>query len=142
MRQGMLKTSVAAAIPVAALMVGLAGGGTAPAGPYADRPNIVVIQTDDQTVESMRVMERRTLSIGEQGATFPNHFVNWPVCCPSRATLQTGQYAHNHGVLGNEPPSGGYQAFDNTNTIAVWLQARGYVTAHVGKYLNGYGGPD
>jgi len=65
--------------------------------------------------------------------------VNWPVCCPSRATLLTGQYSHNHGVLGNSPPEGGFEAFDNDNTTALWLQARGYTTAHVGKFLNGYG---
>ena len=42
------------------------------------------------------------------GATFANNFTNWPLCCPSRATFYTGQYAHNHGVLGNSPPDGGF----------------------------------
>ncbi len=123
-----------------ALAAGVAGGGaTAEAGKAPTRPNIVVIQTDDQTVDSMQFMEQTLELLGERGATFRNHYVNWPVCCPSRATLLTGQYSHNHGVLGNNPPAGGFQAFDSANTTAVWLQARGYTTAHVGKFLNGYG---
>ena len=130
----------AAAIAGVALAIGLAGGGsTAEAGKAPARPNIVVIQTDDQTVASMQFMEQAQELLSDRGATFRNHYVNWPVCCPSRATLLTGQYSHNHGVLGNNPPAGGFQAFDNANTTAVWLQSRGYVTAHVGKFLNGYG---
>jgi arylsulfatase A-like enzyme len=117
----------------------VAAGPTAEAGSGPNRPNIVVIQTDDQTVESMRVMDRTRRLLGDRGATYTNHYTNWPVCCPSRATMLTGQYSHNHGVLGNSPPEGGFQAFDNNHTTAVWLQARGYTTAHIGKFLNGYG---
>ena len=65
---------------------------------------MVVIETDDQTRESMRVMDNVNSLIGDQGATFKNSFVNYSLCCPSRATFLTGQYAHNHGVLGNTPP--------------------------------------
>jgi N-acetylglucosamine-6-sulfatase len=127
-------------IAAAILAIGLSvSEPPASAGAGPARPNIVVIQSDDQTVDSMRFMDRTRSLVGERGATFQNHYVNWPVCCPSRATLLTGQYSHNHGVLGNSPPEGGFQAFDNDNTTALWLQARGYTTAHVGKFLNGYG---
>jgi arylsulfatase A-like enzyme len=130
----------AAGVAVAAVMAGSIGGGSsAVAGTAPARPNIVVIQTDDQAVESMKVMDNTRAQLGARGATFTNHFVNWPVCCPSRATLLTGQYSQNHGVLGNTAPEGGFQAFDNSQTTAVWLQNRGYTTAHVGKFLNGYG---
>lgn len=54
----------------------------------------------------------------------------------------TGQYAHNHGVLSNQPPDGGYTRFDNTTALPVWLQAAGYRTIHIGKFLNGYGNSD
>jgi arylsulfatase A-like enzyme len=57
----------------------------------------------------------------------------------SRATFLTGQHAHNHKVLNNVGPTGGYRRLDHTNTLATWLQAAGYYTAHIGKYLNGYG---
>ena len=68
------------------------------------RPNVVVIETDDQTQESMRVMASVKREIGDQGVTFRNSFVNFSLCCPSRSTFLTGQYAHNHHVLGNKPP--------------------------------------
>ncbi len=113
------------------------GHAAAPQG----RPNVVVIESDDQTVESMRVMGNVNSLIGDQGATFQNNFVNFSLCCPSRATFLTGQYAHNHGVLGNKPPTGGFGRFEalhGDNNLAVWLQGAGYHTALIGKYLNGY----
>ena len=103
------------------------------------KPNIVVLMTDDQTLESMRVMTRTNTLLGGRGATFTRSFVNYSLCCPSRATLFTGQYAHNHGVLGNGPPAGGYGRLDRSNWLPVWLQQAGYRTMHVGKFLNGYG---
>ena len=131
---------LAGAVAAAALVAGsLGSGSTAAAGQAPTRPNIVVIQSDDQTAASIEFMDRTLALLGERGTTFANHYVNWPVCCPSRATLLTGQYSHNHGVLGNTPPEGGFQAFDNAHTTAVWLRRRGYTTAHVGKFLNGYG---
>ena len=106
-------------------------------------PNVLVIETDDQTVESMRVMANVNSLIGDQGATFTNSFVNYSLCCPSRSTFLTGQYAHNHGVLFNKPPDGGFDRFESlhgTNNLAVWLRGAGYYTAMIGKYLNGYDG--
>jgi N-acetylglucosamine-6-sulfatase len=101
------------------------------------RPNVVVIETDDQTVESMRVMNNVNSLIGGRGATFENSFVNYSLCCPSRATFLTGQYAHNHGVLSGV----GFDRFESlhgSNNLAVWLQNAGYYTGMIGKYLNGY----
>ena len=103
-----------------------------------EQPNIVVVMSDDQTQDSMRYMSRVRELIGERGATFPVSVTNWPVCCPSRATFQTGQYAHNHEVLGNQPPLGGFDRLDISQTLPVWLQDAGYYTAHIGKFLNGY----
>jgi N-acetylglucosamine-6-sulfatase len=68
--------------------------------------------------------------------------VTYALCCPSRATFLTGQYSHNHGVRNNAPPEGGHAKLDHSNTLPVWLQAAGYVTGHIGKYLNGYGSVD
>jgi N-acetylglucosamine-6-sulfatase len=103
------------------------------------RPNVVVIETDDQTDESMRVMANVNRLLATEGVRFDNSFVSFSLCCPSRATFLTGQYAHNHGVMGNSPPQGGYTKLDHSNTLAVWLHRAGYHTALVGKYLNGYG---
>ena len=98
--------------------------------------------SDDQTVESMRVMGNVNSRLAEFGVTFANSFVNYPLCCPSRATLLTGQYGHNHGTMSNTPPLGGFDKFNaehGGNTLPGWLQGDGYYTIEVGKYLNGYG---
>jgi N-acetylglucosamine-6-sulfatase len=140
---------VAGAVLAACFVVGLGlasvaasahGGSAGTTAAVQKRPNVIVIETDDQTVESMRVMSNVQRLLAAQGTTFDNSFASFPLCCPSRATLLTGQYAHNHTVMGNSPPQGGYQKLDHSNTLAVWLQRAGYYTAHVGKYLNGYGG--
>ena len=83
----------------------------------------------------MSVMTQTNRLIGDEGTTFTRSFVNYSLCCPSRATLYTGQYAHNHGVLGNGPPLGGYTRLDKTNWLPLWLQAAGYRTMHLGKFL-------
>src|SRR5919198_4732945 len=70
------------------------------------RPNVVVIESDDQTLRSMRVMDRVNALIGARGTTFRKSFVNFALCCPSRATFLTGEYAHNHEVMGNASPEG------------------------------------
>jgi N-acetylglucosamine-6-sulfatase len=105
------------------------------------RPNIVLIMDDDQNVEMQRFLTKTNAAIGDKGVTFDNSYVNYSLCCPSRATMLTGQYAHNHGVRSNTPPTGGYSKLAPTmaNTLPAWLQRSGYYTAHIGKFLNGYG---
>jgi arylsulfatase A-like enzyme len=103
------------------------------------RPNVVVLMTDDETVEDMDVMPITRDLLGAHGVTFARSYVSYPVCCPSRATYFSGQYAHNHGVMGLYPPTGGYIRFDRWNSLPVWLQRAGYATSHIGKYMNGYG---
>jgi arylsulfatase A-like enzyme len=133
--------SVRPAAVLVALVFGLGPVANAPAKTKA-KPNVVVIMTDDQTVEQLRVMPLTRSLIGRAGATFVNSFSSFPLCCPSRATFLTGQYAHNHGVLENEDPTGGYYQLNSEKTLPVWLRAAGYRTIHVGKYLNDYGTED
>jgi arylsulfatase A-like enzyme len=76
-----------------------------------------------------------------EGMTFTNYFVTDSLCCPSRASIFSGRYPHNHGVLTNTPPTGGFAAFRRGaegETFATVLRDRGYRTALMGKYLNGY----
>jgi N-acetylglucosamine-6-sulfatase len=109
-------------------------------GPPGEGPNIVLVMTDDQDARSVREMPAVGRLLAARGTTFTNFHVSFPLCCPSRATLLTGQYAHNHGVVSNKPPDGGYGEFGGRKrTLGVWLQRAGYRTAWVGKYLNGYG---
>lgn len=101
----------------------------------AVRPNVLVVETDDQTVADMRVMPWTQSLIGDQGVSFDESFVSDSLCCPSRAAFLTGQYAHNNGVTtGN-----GFLLLDGTRTLAVWLHDAGYRTGLIGKYVNGYG---
>ena len=101
------------------------------------RPNVVVVMTDDQN-ESMMGLDTTVRLLGGRGTTFDNSYVSFPLCCPSRATFLTGQYSHNHGVFSTELPNG-YNGLNHANTLPVWLRTSGYRTALVGKYLNGYG---
>jgi N-acetylglucosamine-6-sulfatase len=134
-----------AAVAVVGVLA-VAGSGTPPASldhatAAPPRPNIVVIETDDQTLESMRVMDNVNSLIGDQGARFNKFFLNYALCCPSRATFLTGQYMHNHRVFTNKAPDGGayrFQALHGSNNLAVWLRQSGYYTALIGKYLNNY----
>lgn len=127
------------------LLLALLAGGAAPAVTAA-KPNFIVILTDDQdlTLGSLNYMPRTMDLIARQGMTFSNYFVPLSLCCPSRSTILTGLYPHNHKVYTNFPPDGGYERFDERGleeaTLATALHSAGYRTALIGKYLNGYPG--
>jgi arylsulfatase A-like enzyme len=125
-----------------ALLALSASGGGAPAEP---RPNIVLIVTDDLDTSQVAFMPRTTALLAQRGLSFRQSFVADPLCAPSRASLLTGLYPHSHQVRENIQPLGGFKAFvargyEEAN-LAVWLQAGGYRTGLVGKYLNGYPTP-
>src|SRR5829696_2876286 len=136
------------ACSVAFLVVGLSG--FAPAQQEAkaqsstttEQPNIVFVLTDDLDYASAFKMPEIRSRLIEEGTSFEQAFMSHPICCPSRATILTGLYDHNHEVLANRPPSGGFEKFvsegHEENTIGVRLQEGGYQTAFFGKYLNGY----
>src|SRR3954447_5561267 len=135
---GRLCFAVLAALAIAA---GAAVSRAPEAGAAAAQPNFVVLMTDDQTVGELSVMKQTQRRIESQGVSFDRFITSFPLCCPSRTTFLTGQYSHNHGVLGNGTPIGGYPAFDKQNTLASWLQDAGYHTIQIGKFLNGYPRP-
>ena len=124
----------------------LVAGVLAPAHPRAHAqgapraPNVIVVLTDDQRVGDMLALPetRRSLGAKGRGVTFTRSWATFPLCCPSRATNLTGQYAHNHNVRANFPPDGGVTRLDDSATTATALDAAGYRTGFVGKYLNGY----
>lgn len=124
-----------------------------PAGPDPDtsgsssdgRPNVLLITTDDQAVGDLAHMPRTRELLGDQGATFTDAVSSYPLCCPARASILTGQLSHNHGVRTNKPPYGGWDGLRRqedvySRTLGVWLQDAGYHTMFTGKYLNGYKG--
>jgi N-acetylglucosamine-6-sulfatase len=118
------------------------------------KPSFVVIQIDDATLDQLyaslnvggievQAMPYTLSLIANRGISFNRYYVSYPLCCPSRVSLLTGRYAHNHNVRGNVPPNGGFTGFKArqaySHNLAPWLQAAGYRTIHIGKFLNGYG---
>jgi arylsulfatase A-like enzyme len=139
-RRGRAGAAIAAALAVACAGLLIHGGEGSRAA--SAQPNVVVITTDDQTVRDMIAMPQTQALIGGHGVTFSRSFVSFPLCCPSRASYLTGQHAHNHGVLGNTPPDGGYGMLKDDQTLPVWLQTRNYRTVHIGKMPNGFAETD
>jgi arylsulfatase A-like enzyme len=76
------------------------------------------------------------------GMTFKDFFVTDSLCCPSRSSIFTGDFPHDTGVFSNFGPDGGFQTFydrgNERRTFARALRGTGYLTAMMGKYLNGY----
>jgi arylsulfatase A-like enzyme len=118
------------------------------------KPSFVVVQVDDATLDQLyaslnvggvevQAMPYTQALIAGRGIAFNRYYVPYPLCCPSRVSLLTGRYAHNHNVRGNVPPNGGFTGFKArgaySHNLATWLQAAGYRTIHIGKFLNGYG---
>ena len=62
------------------------------------RQNILLILTDDQDFSTLKHMPSVQTELAVKGTTLENFFLSYPVCCPSRATMLTGLYAHNHGI--------------------------------------------
>ncbi len=98
------------------------------------RPNFLIILTDDQRYDTMQYMPKTRSLIFDQGATFPHAYITTPLCCPSRSSILTGKYAHNHGVWVNE------DLLLDQKTFIDYLHENGYTTGLIGKYLNTWNG--
>ena len=135
---------------VLALVVGVPAASTTPTAQSAaakqHRPDMVLILMDDFSLELLETMPEAK-RLARAGASFENAFVIDSLCCPSRASIFTGQTPHQTGVLTNTPndldnPIGGYEAFaqygNAERSFNVALENSGYTTGFVGKFLNRY----
>jgi arylsulfatase A-like enzyme len=131
---------------IAAVVAGLAGARPNPAvaGQTAaptGRPNIVFVLTDDLSWNLVRYLPQ-VQKMQSQGMTFNDYAVTDSLCCPSRSSIFTGRFPHDTGVFTNGGSDGGFGYFhshgEEAQTFATALQAKGYRTAMMGKYLNGY----
>jgi N-acetylglucosamine-6-sulfatase len=117
--------------------------GSRSAGPRAatTRPNIVFILTDDLSMNLLPYMPH-VQAMERSGLSFSDYFVSDSLCCPSRSSILTGDFPHDTRVFSNTGIDGGFQKFhdrgEERRTFAVALQAAGYRTALMGKYLNDY----
>jgi N-acetylglucosamine-6-sulfatase len=117
-------------------------------GVLTAKPNIVFILADDMRKDDLKYMPKTRSVLKTKGMSFSNAFVSNPLCCPARATIMRGQYAHNTGVwsdMGSDKANtseGGWKAYRNNgleqDNVATRLDTAGYRTGLFGKYLNGY----
>ncbi|MEA2580204.1 MAG: hypothetical protein QOE83_1096 [Actinomycetota bacterium] len=141
-----MKRSLLTIVAFSTLLGALAPPGVARAGLDPSKPNIIVILTDDQSINTLQQMTN-VQGLAASGTTFTNAFVSNPLCCPSRSTILTGLFSGHTGVWTNgddaPPADGGYAAFtqngNETRTLAYHLSTDlGYRTGLYGKYLNEY----
>jgi arylsulfatase A-like enzyme len=137
---------VLVAVACAALTAGLAAGRQSqpPGGaipPRAAKPNIVFVLTDDLSMDLLRYMPH-VRALQRRGMSFRNYFVSDSLCCPSRASIFTGNFPHDTKIVENVGRRGGYLLFERRGeprrSFPMALQRAGYATAMMGKYLNGY----
>ncbi|HEY4277780.1 MAG TPA: sulfatase [Conexibacter sp.] len=142
-------TVTLACVSLAALSARAQAQAAAPGAPaLGEKPNIVFVLTDDLSWDLVDYMPN-VQALEREGVTFSNYFVTDSLCCPSRASIFTGKYPHNTGIYRNTGLDGGFPAFRDHGleraTFATTLEAAGYRTALMGKYLNEYTparGPD
>ena len=143
---GMRRTVVlSVAVAFAVLLVsGVWGGAAREAVGATAKPNIVFILADDMRKDDLKYMPKTLSVLRDKGMSFSNAFVSNALCCPSRATIMRGQYAHNTGVWSNKGSRGGWKAYSSNgnekDNMATRLDAAGYRTGLFGKYLNEYPG--
>jgi N-acetylglucosamine-6-sulfatase len=126
-----------AVLVLACLVSGLLGA-VPVAGAKEQAPDIVVIVTDDQRFDTLWAMPLVQRELVAKGVTFAEAFVVNPICCPSRASILTGDYSHTTGVYRQTPPFGRFDWFRDGSTLPTWLDDAGYTTGLFGKYLDGY----
>jgi arylsulfatase A-like enzyme len=121
-----------AALGVVAVSASRGAGGIGGRAGQRTRPNVLVIVTDDARAETLQAMPKTRRWIGDAGVTFTEGFAPTPSCCPSRASIFSGRYVHNHGVLRQQLAD----HLDQGTTLARYLKDAGYHTAMAGKFLN------
>lgn len=107
----------------------------------ASQPNFVVVITDDMRDSDWQALGKTSALVAGRGTVFPNFFLTTPICSPSRASILTGMYPHNHGVIRNDGNRGGVAQFAQKEmedqSISRALRGAGYRTGLFGKFMNG-----
>lgn len=99
--------------------------------------NLLIIMTDDMMWDQMHCLTQVHKYIAKTGVMFYDYHVALPLCEPSRATMMTGQYPHNHGVASNNGIPD-WTHIDWNTALGRRLQIAGYKVGFFGKFLNSY----
>ncbi len=116
----------------AALCIGSCSPSPAPA---VKRPNVLFLFPDQMRAQAMGCMGNPDVrtpnldSLASEGLLFRNHFANSPVCCPARAIILTGKYAHANGMVAND-----LRLRESETSVAELFSESGYRTGFVGKW--------
>ncbi len=129
-RRGVLGT--AAAVAAGAALPALTAPPAGAAG--AARPNVLLIVTDDQPKQTEWATPKTVAWLAGQGVRFTHGHVTTPLCAPSRSSVFSGRFAHNHGVRNNSAS----HSLDQRTTLQRYLKQAGYRTGLFGKYLNAW----
>ncbi len=127
-----------------ALLAGVGSAGLARAQQSAKRRNILFILSDDHRFDALGFMQVQKFletpnmdRLAHEGAHLKNAFVTTALCSPSRASILTGKYAHQHKIVDNNTPmQPGMEFFPQ------YLQKAGYKTGFFGKWHMGNGGDE
>ncbi len=132
----------AAALALAALAADAISPGEGKSTPprlQDQRPNIVVVMTDDQTPRGHEGPGPNSPPDRRSRRDVHQHDGLVPAVLSLPLELHERPVHAQPRRQGERPARGGYDAFDFSNALGVWLQKAGYYTAHVGKQLNYYG---
>ncbi|MEM6980396.1 MAG: sulfatase-like hydrolase/transferase, partial [Planctomycetota bacterium] len=130
-----------------------------------ETPNVVVILSDDQAWSDYSFMGHHAIEtphldrLAEQSLTFKRGYTPVSLCRPSLATIVSGLYPHEHGIVGNDPPWSGIekgeprprhnhpayvpererflQHVDAMKSMPQMLAQRGYRSLQTGKWWEG-----
>jgi N-acetylglucosamine-6-sulfatase len=133
-RRDVIKAAVAASA-----LIPIAGRARARRRRPTGQPNLIHVCTDDMRYDDYAVMPNLQRLLRSRSIRFDRHFIPFPLCAPSRASILTGLQPHNNGVLGNK--NWGYEVYRTLedNALPVWLTNAGYYVGHIGKFINRYG---
>ncbi|RYZ35548.1 MAG: sulfatase, partial [Sphingobacteriales bacterium] len=111
----------------------------------ANKPNVIVIYTDDQGSLDLNVYGAKDVEtpnldrLAKNSTRFSRFYSSSPICSPSRASLLTGRYPQRAGLVGNAAGAYGGGGMPGTQfTMAEMFKEGGYKTAHIGKWHMGY----